>query len=80
MAKGSGLRSSEVQEKDYFQYLNFGFHLAPSTGQDNHYATWGTVTDARVAVLADNLSKQDILTALKTRRAYAEDKNLRVIF
>jgi hypothetical protein len=81
MAKTSGLRSEAVQEKDFFEYLNYGFHLAPSTGQDNHYPTWGTVTDARVAVVADNLTKQDILTALKNRRAYAtEDKNLRIIY
>lgn len=81
MTKVDGMRSSAVQEKDYFEYLNLGFHLAPSVGQDNHYATWGSATDARVAVLADSLTKENILAALKARRAYAtEDKNLRVIF
>ena len=81
MARDEGNRSAKAQEKDYLHYLNLGFHLAPSTGQDNHYRTWGTVSDARVAVLADNLTKQEILNALKNRRAYAtEDKNLKVIF
>src|SRR5215510_212600 len=81
MARDGGHRSEQVQESDYFEYLNYGFHVGPSVGQDNHYATWGTLTDARIAVVADNLTKQDILTALKNRRVYAtEDKNLRVIF
>jgi lamin tail-like protein len=81
MTKVNGLRSSEVQEEDYFTYLNLGFHVAPSAGQDNHYRTWGTATDARVAVVAERLTKADILAALKARHAYAtEDKNLRVIF
>jgi hypothetical protein len=79
--RGSEFRSEVVQEDDYFRYLNLGFHLAPSTGQDNHYDNWGSLTDARVAVLADSLTKQNILQALKNRRAYAtEDKNLRIIF
>ena len=81
MSKEKGVRSSEVQEKDYFQYLNRGFHLAPTTGQDNHYVTFGTVTDARTAVVADHLTKRDILEGLRARHVYAtEDKNLRIVF
>ena len=81
MARDSGLRSAAVQERDYFHFLNLGFHLAPSTGQDNHYATWGTVTDARVAIIADQLTKASVLEALRNRHAYAtEDRNLRIIY
>ncbi|HYG25421.1 MAG TPA: CehA/McbA family metallohydrolase, partial [Caulobacteraceae bacterium] len=72
---------SRRHERKYFEYLNLGFHLAPSVGHDNHYRNWGRSTDARVAVIADRLTKPAILSALRARHAYAtEDKNLRIIF
>jgi hypothetical protein len=81
MTKQSGQRPSEVMEKDYLYYLNLGFHLAPTGNQDNHYETWGTATDARTAVVADELTKPKIMAALRNRNVYAtEDKNLRIIF
>ena len=68
-------------EKDYWFYLNEGFRLAPTANQDNHFLNWGTVTRARTAVLADRLTKANILHALKARRVYAtEDQNLQVRF
>lgn len=80
-AKQGGLRSAAVQESDYYHYLNLGFHLAPSVGHDNHYRTWGIVTDARVAVVAPRLTKAAVLDALRARHAYAtSDKNLRLVF
>lgn len=80
-AQTTGIRSAEVQERDYYEYLNLGFHLAPSVGHDNHYRTWGAVTDARVAVIATELTKQAVLNGLRARHAYAtSDRNLRVVF
>ena len=80
-AQTTGLRSAAVQERDYYEYLNLGFHLAPSVGHDNHYHTWGAVTDARVAVIAPELTKQAVLGALRARHAYASsDRNLRLVF
>lgn len=65
----------------YRLYLNLGFHVAPSVGQDNHFRNWGISTDARVAVIAPDFSRRGIIEALRRRHAYAsEDKNLRVIF
>jgi hypothetical protein len=79
-ARHGGLRSAAVQESDYYYYLNLGFHLAPSVGHDNHYRTWGSVTDARVAVIAPQLTKEAVLGALRARHAYAtSDKNLRLV-
>lgn len=70
-----------IREGQFFRYLNLGFHLAPSAGQDNHYRNWGTSTDARVAVIAPDFSRRGIIEALRARHAYAtEDKNLRVVF
>lgn len=75
------ITSGNRHEKDYWFYLNQGFRLAPTANQDNHYLTWGTITRARTAVLADRLTKADILRALKARRVYAtEDDNLQVRF
>lgn len=75
------IRSSNRHESDFFFYLNQGFHLAPTANQDNHFFNWGTVTRARTAVLAERLTKADILHALKARRVYAtEDNNLQLRF
>lgn len=80
MSQAQGIRSANVQEKDFFGFLNRGLRVAPSAGQDNHYKTWGTVTDARAAIVADNLTREDLLSAMRARHVYAtEDKNLRVI-
>ena len=68
-------------ERDYWFYLNQGFHVAPTAIQDNHFRTWGTITRARTAVLAARLTKPDVLRALKARRVYAtEDQNLQIRF
>lgn len=65
----------------YRLYLNLGFHVAPSVGQDNHFRNWGKSTDARVAVIAPDFTRRGIIEALRRRHAYAsDDKNLRAIF
>lgn len=66
-----------AHEEDYAFYLSQGFHLSPTAGQDNHYKTWGTVTNARTGVLCERLTKNDLLEALRLGRTFAtEDKNL----
>lgn len=80
LSDGTGQRT-EVRQSQYFRYLNLGFRLAPSVGQDNHFKNWGSSTDARVAVIAPSLSRETVLQALRSRHAYAtEDKNLSIIF
>lgn len=65
----------------YLRYLNLGFHIAPSVGQDNHYRNWGISTDARVAAITPDFTRRGIIKALRARHAYAsEDYNLRVVF
>lgn len=80
LKKGEGF-PAEAKEGYYLEYLNFGFHIAPSVGHDNHWKNWGTSTDARMGVIADSLTRDGIMAALRARHTYAsEDKNLRVIF
>lgn len=75
------IRSGNRHEKDYWFYLNQGFRLAPTANQDNHFLNWGTITKARTAVLADRLTKAQILRAMKARHVYAtEDQNLQLRF
>jgi hypothetical protein len=79
-ADGEGLPPAAPAESEVRRYLNLGFHLAPTADQDNHKSTWGTVTNARTAVIADDLSKPALLKAMKARHVYAtEDKNLRIV-
>src|SRR5205814_7174274 len=81
MTKLSGQRPSDIMEKDYLDYLNLGFHLAPTADQDNHYRTWGSATNARTAIIADSLTKANLLDAMRKRHVYAtEDRNLRIIY
>lgn len=82
---GPGLKKDDGQEPEEFEthfkyYLNLGFHLGPTGDQDNHYPTWGTLTDARTGIVATELSKAKLIEAMRARHVFAtEDKNLRVI-
>ncbi len=65
---------------DYFFYLKQGIHVSPSAGQDNHYRTWGTVTDARTGVVAPALSEAMLYDAFRRNRTFVtEDKNLTAV-
>jgi hypothetical protein len=73
---GTGLAPTRFRAQ-YLRYLNLGLHLAPTGNQDNHYRTWGTLTEARTGVLAPALTKADLLGALKARHVFATlDRNL----
>lgn len=77
---GQGFRA-EHKEGYFLDYLNLGFHVGPSVGHDNHWKNWGLSTDARIGVVADALSRDGIMAALRARHTFAsEDKNLKVIF
>lgn len=66
-------------EADYLFYLNQGFRLAPSAGQDNHRRNWGRSTHARLGVWAPELTRGAVFAALADRRTFAsEDDDLRV--
>ncbi len=89
VVNGPGLTNPEddqvlfgtVKPAFYYAYLNLGLHLAPTGDQDNHYRTWGTLTETRTVVIAPKLTRSEILKAMKARRVYAtEDKDLQVLF
>ena len=68
-------------ENDYLFYLNKGFRVGPSVGQDNHFKTWGTATHARMGVWMTKLTPEGFIEAIRERRCYAsEDENIEVRF
>lgn len=58
-----------------------GWYLGALGGQDNHSPNWGTRNDFRTAVLAEHLTREEIVAAYQQRRFYAtEDKDLSLDF
>jgi len=54
-----------------------GWRLGALGSQDNHQQDWGVKNDFRTAVLARNLTREEIIEAYRNRRFYAtEDKDL----
>jgi hypothetical protein len=58
-----------------------GWYLGALGGQDNHHPHWGTLNDFRTAVLAEGLTREQIVDAYRNRRFYVtEDKDLYLDF
>lgn len=70
-------------EQTWNALLAYGYHLAPSTDQDNHCANWGASYTNRTGVLIPTgtaLTMQSFLDAIRARRVYATmDKNAQII-
>jgi hypothetical protein len=66
--------SRSSYEGAYKKLLERGFHVAPSSDQDNHCANWGRSYTNRTGVLIPNgtaLSTTSLIEALKARRVFA---------
>lgn len=63
--------------------LERGYHVAPSSDQDNHCANWGASFTNRTGVLLSNgtaLNLSNFLDALRARRVFAtEDKTAQIV-
>ncbi|ABV34039.1 MULTISPECIES: CehA/McbA family metallohydrolase [Pseudothermotoga] len=82
---GNGNTSRRTITKEmysnYILALNKGWHVGATANQDNHRPNWGSANDTRTAILADALTYNSIMEALKQRRTYAtEDKNAKILF
>lgn len=75
--------SRSSYEAAYKKLLERGFHVAPSTDQDNHCANWGKSYTNRTGVLIPNgtaLSLTSFIEALKARRVFATmDKTSQIV-
>jgi trimeric autotransporter adhesin len=50
-----------------------GYHVGPTIDHDNHNSTFGRTNHGRTVVLANALSRNDIMNAYKANRFYASD-------
>lgn len=68
--------------KSYFDEANSrGWKVGAAGGGDNHDGTWGTVYPSRLAILANALTRTDLLAAMKARRFFTTmDKNIALSF
>ena len=65
----------------YHNLLLKGYHVAPGSDQDTHYANWGLANEQRTAVLAVENTPSSILEALTAGRCYAvEDRNIQLTY
>lgn len=64
-------------------FLERGFHIAPSSNQDNHCANWGASAPNRTGVLIPNgtaLTPVSMMAALRERRVFATaDKHGQIV-
>jgi len=65
----------------YDEALSKGWYIGATGSEDNHYKNWGTLTEWRMAVLAEEKTRSSIYAAMKARRFYSSrDKNLVLSF
>jgi trimeric autotransporter adhesin len=68
-------------ESYYKDMLARGYHLAPGIDHDNHNTNFGRHTQGRTVVLANSLTRTNVMDALLNQRFYAsDDYNLKLNF
>ena len=79
---GSGpYRHNVTNERAYRRALDRGWHVGAVSSQDNHRADWGTAAPTRTGLIAPELTREAVLSAMRDMRTYAtEDSNVRVLF
>jgi hypothetical protein len=66
-------------EAAYNRALDAGWHVLPTANSDTHNADWITGCDVRTVLLAEKLTRADLLDAMRASRGYAtEDKDLEI--
>jgi hypothetical protein len=71
-----GHGSPQTPELGFLPALAKGWHLAPSSNQDNHQPDWGDKNDRRAGVWLEALDSPGILRAVREGRAFStSDKN-----
>lgn len=76
-----GYYTGDNQRGFFDEALARGWKIGAAGGEDNHYGNWGTLTNFRIAILAEQLTRTNLLSAMKARRFYSTlDKNLALSF
>lgn len=67
--------------ESYIKALDTGWHIAPTSNQNNHQGAWGDANAARTVVLAETLTEESLYDAMRNRRAYAtQDSDLAICY
>ena len=79
---GSGpYRHNVRNERAYIRALDRGWHVGAVSSQDNHRPDWGTAAPTRTGLIASELTRESVLSAMRDMRTYAtEDSNVRMFF
>ena len=65
----------------YVQALDKGWHLAPSANENDHNGSRGSESGVRTVVLAEALTEESLLEAIRAHRVYAtEDRDLHLYY
>lgn len=65
----------------YRKLLSIGYRVGPVVDHDNHYTTFGKTTYSRTAVISTSLTRNGIISALRSMRFYAtQDHDTKVDF
>ncbi|MDP4153185.1 MAG: lamin tail domain-containing protein [Bacillota bacterium] len=68
-----------ASETEYYRALTKGWHLAPTSNEDNHQKRWTTLTPRTGVTLAPALTRDNLLEAWSKGRAYESgDGNIRI--
>jgi len=75
-------KRTDNYEPQYIQALNNGWHVGPAGDQDNHQGLWGDQPNPQsgndiylTGIIADTLTTDAIIDALRNRRVYAVEVN-----
>jgi len=75
-------KRGDSYEPEYFEALDKGWHIGVDANQDNHDGMWGDAPNPNsgndiylTGVLADALTKADVLRAIRDRRTFAVEVN-----
>jgi hypothetical protein len=63
--------SNDTPDIGYIPGLDLGWHLAPTSNQDNHRGEWGDKTSRRAGVWLDTVSPAETLLALREGRVFS---------
>ncbi len=75
------LNRNQIYEARYIEALDFGWHIAPTAGQDNHSGEWLTESEIRTVILATSLTRDNIYEAMRAHRVYAtQNRNLEIAY
>ena len=68
-------------EASYIMALDNGWHVMPAANSDTHSPDWITGYEVRTVLLAESLTLENLIDAMRASRGYATmDKNLRIEF